>query len=213
MANNIRISLDLETMSLENNAAIVQIAAVVFSCPPEYQIADEEKESRWVFNEYADPESSEACGGHVDVETMKWWDKQDPSVKTKVFGGTKHLLYVLNSFTAWLKLVSIVGDGSDVVVYCKGPEFDYVVLRSAYESVYMECPINFRLVQSVRTIEDIARAMGYVSEWSGKCPTAHDALEDAKHQANLVGDVLNTIVTLVDTQVFTTPQERSATCH
>jgi hypothetical protein len=213
MANNIRISLDLETMSMENNAAIVQIAAIVFSCPPEYHIPAGDRETYWVFNEYVDPESSEACGGHVDVETMKWWDKQDPVVRAKVFSGTAHLLTVLHQFTAWLRSISILGDASDISVYCKGPDFDYVILKSAYESVHMECPINFRLVQSVRTIEEVAATMGYVSGWAGKNSAAHDALEDAKHQGNLVANVLQTIVTLVDTQVFTTPAERMSKCH
>ena len=65
--SHIHISLDLETMSTESDAAIVQIGATVVGSPE-------------TFNVYIDPKSSESIGAHVDAGTMQWWNKQDPEL-------------------------------------------------------------------------------------------------------------------------------------
>ena len=71
---DIHISFDLETLSLESNAAIVQIGAVQVGSSKE-------------FNSYINPRSAEYLGGHVDVGTINWWDRQDPQIRNTVFGG------------------------------------------------------------------------------------------------------------------------------
>ena len=167
---DIHISFDLETLSLESNAAIVQIGAVHVGSSEE-------------FNSYISPQSAEYLGGHVDVGTINWWAKQDPQIRNTVFGGTTYIRQALAEFYEWcLSLAD--GDINRVYLWSKGADFDCVVLKNNYE-LFMEYPFNFRNHRCVRT------AM-HLKPLENPTPNqgAHDALEDAKYQAQFIKHAL-----------------------
>lgn len=166
-AQPIRIMLDLETMSLEDNAAIVQIGACSMNGHNKFCV-------------YIKPESSERAGLHVDKQTMEWWDKQDATVRARVFGGTYELEEALSMFSLWVK-DQCAGDLTRLRMYANGPEFDWVILKNSFLRVFGSWPFSHRAPQSLRTLRDIADMLGMqVPKGSDN---SHDALYDALNQA------------------------------
>lgn len=177
---SIHISLDLETMSTESNAAIVQIGATVVGSPE-------------TFNVYIDPKSSESLGARVDTETMMWWDKQDPELRKRVFGGTVPIRTALDEFADWCSEVSN-GDMEHVYLWSKGADFDCVVLKNNYE-LYRTYPFNFRNHRCVRTIMDLLTQaeLDEISKnfwYNNSEAQKHDALVDAKYQAEFIKAII-----------------------
>ena len=170
----IRISIDLETMSLENNAAIVQIGACTIQAP---------SEASQCFNMYINPESAERLGLHVDKGTMEWWSKQDEAVRQRVFGGTEPLTYALASFEAWVACLC-ADKLENIRFYSKGAE-DIIWLKNAYYTTIGRWPFHYRSPQNLRTLVD---AMEYAGIVVPQFPndTPHDALADALAQGEQV---------------------------
>lgn len=177
---SIHISLDLETMSVESDAAIVQIGATVVGSPE-------------MFNVYIDPKSSESLGARVDTETMMWWDRQDPELRKRVFGGTVPIRAALDEFADWCSKVSN-GDMNRIYLWSKGADFDCVVLKNNYE-LYRTYPFNFRNHRCVRTIMDLLEQehLNDISNrfwYNNTDGQKHDALTDAKYQAAFIHAIL-----------------------
>lgn len=174
------ISLDLETMSVESDAAIVQIGATVVGSPE-------------TFNVYIDPKSSESLGARVDTETMMWWDKQDPELRKRVFGGTVPIRAALDEFADWCSEMSN-GDTEHVYLWSKGADFDCVVLKNNYE-MYRTYPFDFRNHRCVRTIMDLLE-QEHLNDISNRFwfhnpdGQKHDALTDAKYQAAFIHAII-----------------------
>lgn len=175
------ISFDLETMSTESDAAIVQIGATVVGSPNKS------------FNLHIDPRTSESIGAYVDAGTMQWWNKQDPELRKRVFGGTTPIRSALNEFHGWCFEQSS-GDMNRIYLWSKGADFDCVVLKNNYE-LYRTYPFNFRNHRCVRTIMDLLppAQLDEISKnfWYNN-PEAqkHDALVDAKYHAEFIKAVL-----------------------
>ena len=153
------IMLDLETMSLASNAAIITIGAVEF---------DERSIGR-TFYERINPELALADGLDSDPETLAWWERQDRKVRAEAFGGTKSLRQVLLEFTAWMP--------DDAVVWGNGAASDNVWLANAYVAADLPKPWDYRNDRCYRTMLAIFPVKRV------KPKKAHHALHDAKAQA------------------------------
>lgn len=176
------ISFDLETMSTESDAAIVQIGATVVGSPNKS------------FNLHIDPRTSESIGAHVDAGTMQWWNKQDPELRKRVFGGTTPIRSALDEFHGWCFEQSS-GDMNRIYLWSKGADFDCVVLKNNYE-LYRTYPFNFRNHRCVRTIMDLLtpeQIEEITKTFYANNPTAqkHDALSDAQLQAKFIHRALD----------------------
>lgn len=180
--NIIRISIDLETMSLENNAAIVQIGACTIDDPSSVDIH--------MFNMYINPESSERAGLHVDKGTMEWWSKQDESIRQRVFSGTQSIEFALTSFTGWIGTLCDQ-DFSRIRFYSKGAE-DIIWLKSAFYATHGAWPFHYRSPQNLRTLIDAMDFAG-VTVPTFLNDTPHDALADAVAQAQSIHWMLNLV--------------------
>lgn len=183
MENNapIRVMLDLETMSLEPNAAIVQIGGYVFDGA--LGGTDEHLDI------YIKPEAAERAGLHVDKDTMAWWDKQDATLRARVFSGVDDIAYGLETFLDWCNHIS-GGDISRLRIYCRGPEFDWVILKNACLKVLGHWPLSYKSPQSDRTLDDVAEYMEVkVPEFEN--PHKHDAHADAFWQGRRAAWILN----------------------
>lgn len=152
------VMLDLETLSTEPNAAIVQIAAVA---------ANGE-----TFNVYIDPKDAERAGLHVSTETISWWNSQPAEIRNVVMGGTTSLQDAIEQFIQWaLELAPT----SQLYLWSKGQDFDFPILRNAIE-LFTEYPFDFRNHRDLRT------AMHLTGTEASKPLKAHDALSDALAQ-------------------------------
>lgn len=175
-SNTLHIMVDTETMSTTSDAAIVQLAAVVFN--PLGIYPDE------AFNEYIAPENARLYGD-VSTDTMAWWDKQDPTIRTRVFGGSRKLTPVLDEFLVWVERNKQAQGCTSVNFWCFGAGFDDKIIESAITETELKTyvPWTFRDVRCARTAIALLsdRQRSYVPANTSK----HDALADAIWQARL----------------------------
>lgn len=162
-------------MSAASNAGIVQIGAVVVGKCIEY-------------NQYIDPKSSEKAGLDISAETLDWWSKQDPELRARVFSGSAGLVETLEDFTDWCR-DQCENHLERICLWSKGADFDLPILRNAYET-YRTYPFSFHNHRCVRTLmamysEAELALMLHYPFWQGTAHK-HDALDDAKVQANII---------------------------
>lgn len=165
------VMIDLETMSTAPNAAIMQIGACVFefSSPIKSEIIKIDVALQ----------SSLLAGGHVDPDTVKWWNSQRHELKRDFGWATVHIHDALTQFSEWFdqeqKRSPIEG------VWSHGASFDIPVLESAYRSVGLPVPWDYRLVRDTRTVHWLAQNLGWEKP---KREVAHTAVEDALAQCD-----------------------------
>jgi len=167
------VMIDLETMGLRPNAAIVSIGAVIFD--PRYG-----KKADGFYTELA---WRQQCR-NIDSGTKEWWGKQNPKAK-KALSGTAELGEQLEELAFWLP--------NDCKVWGNGPTFDISILEDAYIQHDIEIPWKFWNVRDCRTIKDLYEsARGGFDKKSGG--TLHNALDDAQYQADYVIEMWNKIL-------------------
>jgi hypothetical protein len=169
-----RIMVDLETLSAETNAAILEIGAVVFS---RQGVTDNN------FYVKVDLESA-MQHGHVSASTIRWWMEQSNEARAEAFSGGGWMLpEALAQFGDWVR--SVAYDGN-VEVWGNGAGFDNAILRHAYRAVHNEdTPWPFRYDRCYRTLKSRHPDVQFVREG-----THHNALDDAVSQAKHAAAIL-----------------------
>ena len=174
------VMLDLETMGTSNRAAILSIGAVRFD-PDTGLLGDR-------FYEAIDPEDA-AAHGIVDQHTLDWWQRQSQEAQDAAFCGTKKLVTVLDEFKDYY-LRS--GSGFQTPIWGNGATFDITIMENAYLITGQKIPWEFRSPRDVRTIVDVCRSFvnkpDFVTEG-----VAHNALDDAVHQAKFISEMWRAI--------------------
>lgn len=156
-----RVMLDLETMSMKPNAAIVAIGACVFNL--ELGVTD-------TFYRAVTLESSVEMGGVIDPSTVTWWLDKPKEAQEALLKDPVPLWVALGDFREWLGEVDEVwGNGSD---------FDNLILRTAYENWDADSPWSHRANRCYRTVCSMAPDVKLE-----RCGTHHNALDDATSQA------------------------------
>lgn len=162
-----RIMVDIETLGLEPGAAILSIGAVEFD---PVGLGDE-------FYREVSLASCQEAGLEVDAGTLEWWLDQDDAV-THILSGGEPLVDVLADFAAWFP------EGAEI--WANSPSFDCEMLERAYGAVGAEEPWEYYQERDVRTVAELPGAPDVDQDGD-----EHHALDDAKHQARLVSDVLD----------------------
>jgi len=161
------IVLDLETVSLAPNAAIVAVGAV--------EVLLEEGVLGREFYLPVDRGSSERFGLHVDPDTVAWWEAQSEVARDALKCG-RPLDYALDMFTDFCRRVE--GNGTEKLeMWGNGAAFDNVVLRSAYDAADICAPWGFRKDRCYRTLRALLPHVEFQN-----VGTHHNALDDAKAQ-------------------------------
>lgn len=156
------VVIDIETLGVNPNAPIVQIAAVVvgFQDVPH-------------FNTLVDMEDAVRYG-KPDASTIKFWIAHGGPNCT-ILQGSGGLPSALIGLNSWFR--NFVEN--DLRVWTRGPSFDAIILREAYKACGLVAPWHFWQERDHRTIEELA-AIPYVHLLPQK---KHDALADATSQA------------------------------
>lgn len=158
------VMIDLETMGVNNNAAIIAIGAVVF---------DFEGNIGPTFYETIDLKSSVENGGVIDPSTVLWWMRQSDEAR-KEFEREGLLEYVvLENFANYL-----MSFGKGIKVWGNGTSFDNVILTNAYTRWVMETPWQYYNDRCYRTMRGLYPEIKMEREG-----THHNALADAISQA------------------------------
>jgi len=159
-----RVSLDLETTGDTPGCCILSIGACTFNRKEVfYRRISHEDSLRYLKD---------------DIETMRWWSKQDAEVRAEAFGGTISMISALDDFSQWFKSLN-EGDTKNVQLWCRGSDFDGPILKYAYKAVDRKIPWDMRAGRCLRTLEDLLPHVKAPLRASKR----HNAVDDAIYQA------------------------------
>jgi hypothetical protein len=160
------VMLDLECLGNTPPGVILSIGAC------EFDAAGVGKE----FYYRIDVASSLLHGLTTERSTIEWWRQQSNEAQAAAFyhPGAVTLEIALDRWGGFVN--------KSTYLWAKGPDYDCVMLKAAYEAFGRKLPWSFRNCRDVRTI----LALSGVHQDKG--PLAHNALEDAKSQAIAVID-------------------------
>lgn len=174
------ISIDCETLSIKYDAPIISIGAVHFN-------RTTGKLGATFYEEIAI--DSALKSGRPLSTTLQWWLTQDSNVRD-IFRTPdtqkQSLATVLHNFSAWCRGVAVGGVPRP---WARGPAEDIVWLQHAFEvgGHGLAVPWGHTVVRDVRTIVELAQELvGFEPATVPDVGTAHNGLDDAKYQANLI---------------------------
>lgn len=173
--------VDLETLSLNNNAYIRSIGACFFD---EYGTGAR-------FYESCDGPPQE--GAHIDPETMAWWARQS-TVAREALVNTKDITLkrTLRGFCEWIREEELAQaheygcEETEVWVWGNGSDFDNVVLQNAYKREGLIAPWMWYNSRCYRTMKNVFRDIK-ADIFDGE---KHNAIADAVHQAKHAAKIL-----------------------
>jgi exodeoxyribonuclease VIII len=161
------VMLDLETMGMGSNAAIIAIGAVSFDIETQ-AIGDQ-------FYRVVDLDSSVNAGGAIDPATVMWWMRQDDTARAQFTRPSVIIEKALFAFHCWLE---DQWDLKYIQMWSNGSDFDNVILASAYRRLEMDVPWKYHNSRCYRTLRSLYPDVPWASP-----KTAHIAVEDARAQA------------------------------
>ena len=150
----INVVVNIETLSLRPDAAIISIAAVPFmldkesldnndkygytgvpafdemtkdiSCPEEYA----------PFYETIDATSCAMAGLAFDMETVKFWSEMPDEAKSAIMEKPRvSIRQALEDFVAYLEILKAMNQADELIIWVQGSDFDIPVLKSAMYKV------------------------------------------------------------------------------
>ena len=142
MKERIDIMFDLETLGLQPDCIFFQLGAVAFS--------RETFNIECVFDARISRENQVALRRTMDKETVDWWARDRSSKELyKTLTGGKNVLLVdaLKSFSRFVDTFKPKG------VWCH-INFDWNIVKNAYDSLSMVFPFKYYSARDPRTIED-----------------------------------------------------------
>lgn len=178
---NPMIMVDIETLSTQPNAVILSIGAVYIS--PELLVSNG-------FYQILERSKSQ-LDRHIDINTLEWWMQREnidkyPETNTQ----SPFLSEALYHFNVWLERVSSANNITinSMEFWAKGTDFDFTILRNAYEGQGVKIPWAYNAIRDLRTV--LKRTPKTVYTPKEDNPELHNALGDAKFQAMQLIEVL-----------------------
>lgn len=186
------VMVDVETLGLAPNSAIVQIGAVRFD--PFMGEKGTISSPEGSFNFHTKLTANPRIDGDLDVGTVLWWLKQDKDAQVRVFQParepTDHILFGIQQFAIWLRQLPFR------YVWAAGPQFDLMLLKVTWERAINQnlvqgdraWPITYGVERDFRTLKHVGRMLQFPEPL--RVGTKHDALDDAHHQAAVAVEFL-----------------------
>lgn len=169
MINNVMI--DLETMGVGVHAPLFQIGAVTFGAAgvvDEFKVNVDLVEVLLLTNK------------EVQYDTVDWWRQQELPNREDV----TRLDDALREFSSWME--SLTHQNS--AIWANSPSFDCVILADHYHQVGRSAPWSYKQERDMRTLIDIKDPDHKLKPVMDG--TVHDALDDARYQAEWVRKIL-----------------------
>lgn len=165
----VHFMVDIETLSTHTNAVVLSIGAVRFD-PISGKIEEEL---------YATLRPQDQVERKIDSDTVMWWMKQVAEDPTKINAFNSESKIPIRQALIQLSAFLAVDTGEDRKVWACDPDFDLAILADLYHQFNIPIPWKFFEGRSVRTVRDIATALGRpkLSQL-----VTHNALEDCKRQ-------------------------------
>lgn len=148
----INIALDIETLSTRPTAAIIAIAAQVFSFTDKSTVFCD---SATKFTALVNPASCAMKGLHFDMDTIQWWSRQSSEAKSpyeQTTGQDISIVKALASLNRWLNDIRSASPSGKILIWTQGTDFDIAILRYAFAHVLgYETPWHHDEVRDART--------------------------------------------------------------
>ena len=161
------VMLDLETLSSQKNAAIIQLAAVSFDAQTGAVYSEFNRFTNDIF-------------GHVAADTVAWWMQQDfaPQLGKLLQTSGVPTAQALADFCGWCSSQTIEA------IWSHGATFDLPVVGSALAAAGLKTPWRYSAERDTRTL--YALAPGGMPAVRSVAGTKHDALYDCHVQVKQV---------------------------
>lgn len=168
MAKKTHWMVDLETLGVRPDAAIIEIGAVSF-------------------DPYGDGVDKRFCvgvdvtrqGGSVDSGTLDFWLRQPDASRLHLadleklsLGDALDAMHA--AFSPW---------GAVTGVWSHGPAFDVTILQSAYNRARKAVPWSYKAIRDTRTLAEAINIVGGSMPAYPKVGTGHSGVDDAESQA------------------------------
>lgn len=167
MGDRINVMLDLETMGLSMNSAIIQIGAVSFDLKHQF------------FCNVA-LQSALMTGMTMDPKTLAWWQAQGELAQASLCNQPIYGLHrAVGDFAAWFH--ELPGEERPLI-WSHGAAFDVPLLGHAFELCQVGArPWDYRDVRDTRTVYAMAKERGWKpTELPGR--VKHNAINDCISQ-------------------------------
>lgn len=164
------ILLDLESMGLQPNSAIVGIGAVEFDLTKGL--------IGKTFYRAVNLADATRRGCAIDSGTVAWWLAQSKSAQNAIIWSTHPLPDALREFA---EFIDSCGPRDEVRVWGKGPSFDNAMLAHAYWLCEMEAPWKFWNDRCCRTIMALYKQVEPDAFSGEKHNAVDDAMADVRH--------------------------------
>jgi exodeoxyribonuclease VIII len=166
-----QVVIDLETMSVESDASIASIGAVMI-------------EGDSIIKEFyrtVDLVTCKEAGLKIDVGTINWWAQQNPEALKELRRNNVPLNQALFEFREWFgpKTLPVWGNGAG---------FDNVIMENAYKAIGTVRPWHWHHDRCYRTL---ASLFGFKKFNASIAGTQHNALDDAKWEAKQLMEFFN----------------------
>lgn len=170
--------IDIETMGMGPDGAIVGIAAAMFDM--------QKQEIGPTFKRAVNLATSVDAGMSMKPSTIMFWLGQTEEARRSIMWQTVRLTDALNEFNEWMAEHS---RPRDLRVYGNSPSFDLVILQTAYRLTGIPCPWHYTNERDFRTIRAMYPSVEYNTDDKGDA--AHDPMVDVKFQINHLFKIKN----------------------
>ena len=187
------VAIDLETMGVSPQAAIIAIGAV------EFDVGYDEDAGHYFqlgreFYVNVDLQSSIDEGLKIDASTVMWWLTQSDKARASLIAEKPVLLgRALDELYRWWPTWTKPGEihpttDPRVCAWARGQDFDIGILRTAYGLYSLDTPWPYNKARDSRTFIE---AVGFDVNTIPANQGAHNALADAKWEAMAIGAAMN----------------------
>lgn len=175
------VMLDMETVSLAENAGILSLSMVPFSRDGSVDINHER------FYRVVDLSSCFMAGMDM-VGCQEWWMKQDPKAISNIVNATKEpISTVINKAYYYLSALS---ETYELIIWSRGIDFDFPKLEWCFRKfVEKENPYKYYNKRDVRTWLSEAEIDESQVAFEG---VKHNSLDDNLHQIKLLQESFRT---------------------
>ena len=172
------LSLDIETLGVKHNSPILSIGYCWFN----YDNPDIEPTGKG-YAAFDVEYQTKHQGRVIAADTVKWWMGQSDAARNALFPNQVVL------FQSFIERLTKMTDAADAI-WAKGPDFDCNILASMIEACSYDYKWPFWKNSCVRTMCNRFPSLHRHIKLDG---AAHNALDDAVHQANQIRAIAGAI--------------------
>lgn len=186
--NVFHYSIDIETLDTRNTAVVTSVGGYAFRKSTQLKptLGGNGRE----FEAQLDIDAQLRIGRTVSASTLRFWGSQDRDLFNKQLVGRMSILGFTKGLRDWMRQfeISQVGPNAKTArrIWVFGPHFDIAILQGLFEHQRVEPPWVYNEVRDVRTLVKVASAAMCGAPVAAANGTPHDALSDAKAQAEMV---------------------------